>query len=97
MRPRSLSKAAGIAASTLLAVSLTGPAQAVTSDPLRAEQWGLDQIQAETAWTTSRGEGVIVAVVDSGVDLTHPDLRANLVPGITTVVRRRGRRGGSGR
>lgn len=59
------------------------PAQAATNDPLRSQQWGLDQVRAEAAWTATRGAGVTVAVVDSGVDLTHPDLQANLVPGAT--------------
>lgn len=85
MRPRSLRNAAGIAAALLLAGTLTAPAHAATSDPLRPQQWGLDQVRAETAWASSRGAGVVVAVVDSGVDLGHPDLRANLVPGVTTV------------
>ena len=74
------------AAASGLALAATGlPAQAATSDPLRPQQWGLDQIKAEQAWPTSTGTGAVVAVVDSGVDLNHPDLKANLVPGITTV------------
>lgn len=40
--------------------------------------WGLFQIEAPAAWETSQGEGVIVAVVDSGVDVGHPDLAANV-------------------
>ncbi len=88
MRRRSLrhTVTAFAAAATGLALAASGlPAQAATSDPLRSEQWGLDQVKAEQAWAKSRGTGVVVAVVDSGVDLSHPDLKANLVPGITTT------------
>lgn len=62
-----------------------GAAGAATNDPLRSQQWGLDQVRAEAAWATTTGSGVVVAVVDSGVDLDHPDLQGQLVPGITTV------------
>ena len=37
-------------------------------------QWGPKQIRAEQAWTTSRGAGQVIAIVDSGIDLSHPDL-----------------------
>ena len=68
----------------VLATATAG--QASTSDPLRPEQWGLDRIQAEAAWPVSTGAGALVAVVDSGVDLGHPDLAANIVgPGADFV------------
>jgi hypothetical protein len=38
----------------------------------------LFQIHAPEAWELSQGEGVIVAVIDTGIDLSHPDLRANV-------------------
>ena len=45
------------------------------SDPLYAAQGDLDQIGVPDAWHTTTGDpSVVVAVIDSGVDLTHPDL-----------------------
>jgi putative cell wall-binding protein len=77
-------------AATLLPVALPpsvpgGPAvaAAATNDPLVSLQWGLQQIRAPQAWSRSRGAGVTIAVVDSGVDLTHPDLQGKLVRGST--------------
>ncbi len=51
----------------------------VPDDPRYPEQWGPQKIQAPAAWdvTTGRPE-VVVAVLDTGVDYTHPDLGANL-------------------
>ncbi|MDP1624414.1 MAG: S8 family peptidase [bacterium] len=43
---------------------------------------GVDRIDAEqTATHTNKGTGVNVAVIDTGIDLTHPDLKANIVGG----------------
>jgi type VII secretion-associated serine protease mycosin len=55
------------------------PAQA---DSIRAGQWYLDAWKIEEAWKVSRGDGITVAVVDSGVDATHPDLVGQVLPGL---------------
>ncbi len=49
------------------------------SDPSYASQWWLPAVGDRTMWALGRGNGVIVAVIDTGVDLTHPDLVANLL------------------
>ncbi|OGX37807.1 MAG: hypothetical protein A3D87_00735 [Omnitrophica WOR_2 bacterium RIFCSPHIGHO2_02_FULL_50_17] len=48
------------------------------NDPLLTSLWGLKTIQAESAWDIAQGEGITVAVVDTGVDYTHQDLAANI-------------------
>ncbi len=71
------------AACTVGLVAGAGSAGAASNDPLRSELWGLDQVRAEQTWSSTTGEGVTVAVVDTGVDLGHPDLEGQLVPGAT--------------
>jgi subtilisin family serine protease len=56
------------------------PAMAV-NDPYFGSEWHLAKIGASTAWDTAMGAGVTIAVLDSGVNVNHPDLKANLVPG----------------
>lgn len=54
----------------------------IPNDPLFVNQWNMNQIQAPTAWDITTGANtVLISVIDSGVDLTHPDLNI-LGPGI---------------
>ena len=59
-------------------------AAAPPNDPLYGPyQWGPKQIRAEQAWATSRGVGQVIAIVDSGIDLSHPDLTGKIAGGAT--------------
>lgn len=49
--------------------------------------WGVSQIKAPRAWKKSKGKHVKIAVIDTGVDFTHPDLRPALAGGINLVNR----------
>lgn len=51
------------------------------NDPSYGSSWALPKVQAPSAWDGANGSGVIIAVLDSGVDGSHPDLSANLVQG----------------
>jgi subtilisin family serine protease len=54
-------------------------------DPLYEQQWGLQAVAAPLAWDSVRGDGVTIAVVDTGIDSTHPDLSARVVAGLNTI------------
>jgi subtilisin family serine protease len=53
-------------------------------DPNLGEQWGLATIEAQKAWAistggvTARGDTIVVAVLDSGFDIGHEDIAANI-------------------
>jgi thermitase len=48
------------------------------NDALLNNLWAMPKIKALNAWDISRGQGVIVAVCDTGIDGTHPDIAGNL-------------------
>ncbi|WP_035374251.1 S8 family serine peptidase [Pseudoduganella violaceinigra] len=54
---------------------------ATTNDPYLGSEWHINKIGANTAWDKTQGSGIIIAILDSGQDATHPDLIGNTVPG----------------
>ena len=57
------------------------PPGLIPNDTYYGSEWHLQMIAAPAAWDYSKGLGVTVAILDSGVDATHPDLAGQLVPG----------------
>lgn len=90
VRPRALRRyavavvAAGVAACGALGVA--GAAQAAdaasssSGTATRAQQWYLNQFGMTTVWQTSRGNGVTVAIVGSGVDVGQSDISGASLP-----------------
>ncbi|MFE2142943.1 type VII secretion-associated serine protease mycosin [Streptomyces sp. NPDC059456] len=70
-------KATAAVVGLLLAGVAATPAQAAT---IRSQQWHLDAMKADDIWKISTGKGVIVAVIDSGVDRI-PELEGQVLPG----------------
>lgn len=81
-----------------LSYTLTDSPVLEGADPLLAQQWHLrntgqnggtpgEDMRATDAWSTTRGAGVRVAVVDDAIEVTHPDLWPNLVPGASRSYR----------
>ncbi len=59
--------------------------QTLPDDPNYTKAWHLPKIEAPSAWDTALGDGVTVAILDTGVDPFHLDLTDNLVAGWNVV------------
>ncbi|MFD7975260.1 S8 family serine peptidase [Streptomyces sp. NPDC059071] len=56
-------------------------APVATADDMRSRQWYLDAMKADEMWKVATGKGITVAVLDTGVDSTLPELRGRVLPG----------------
>lgn len=54
---------------------------AIPNDPYYSRQWHYPMLSLPSAWDVTTGQNAIVAVIDTGVLLNHPDLQGQFVPG----------------
>ncbi|GGZ47918.1 type VII secretion-associated serine protease [Streptomyces inusitatus] len=71
-----------VAAVGAWAVGVAGVAPAAAAaENVRSKQWYLDAMNAEKVWRTAAGEGIKIAVVDSGVNSSTPSLKGQVLKG----------------
>lgn len=80
--------AAGSVAASVAVTGVSGApagasAQAPTTAAYFSRQWGLAQVNAPAAWQYGTGGGVRIGIVDTGVDVSHPDLAGKVAAAAT--------------
>lgn len=72
-------RARGLLAMAVVAVVVAGASPALSSDDTYfPQQWNLARVRAPEAWEYSTGAGVSIGIVDTGVEVDHPDLRSKI-------------------
>jgi subtilisin len=57
----------------------------VKSQPAQVITWNIERVGATSSWAISTGDPVKVGVIDTGIDLNHPDLQANIKGGYNAI------------
>jgi len=65
--------------------TLISPSDIDANDTYYASAWHLDTLNLPTAWHESKGDNVVVAVIDAGVNSAHQDLNTNTVAGWNVI------------
>ena len=60
-------------------------AKPTPTQPSEISPWGVNRIDADLVWGITTGDPIRVAIVDTGIDVKHPDLIDNLKSGVSTV------------
>jgi serine protease len=84
MNPKLVRVLGCVLAAIMAVVAVAWPASAAVvtpNDPHYPRQWFLRRIGTPTAWSVTQGQGITVAVIDTGIRAEHADLKANLVKG----------------
>ena len=72
---------AGVAATALVATGFIFPVTPAFADEIRDRQYWISQYGIDRAWEVTRGAGVTIAIIDTGVDSTHKDLQGAVIGG----------------
>lgn len=74
-----------VVAGCIAMVIAATPTSAAAADRVRSAQWHLSVLEVSTAHTTARGDGVTVALIDTGVQADHVDLDDAVLPGLDVL------------
>lgn len=74
-----------VACALAAVLAVHAPTARAATDPAETYQWALAEINARQARDIGGGEGITIAIVDTGVDLQHEDLASKLVTGANLV------------
>jgi thermitase len=64
---------------------LVSPGEFTPADPRYKDQWHLPKMGGPSAWDSVSGDGITIAILDTGVDPNHYDLANKLLPGYNAV------------